>query len=411
MNGSMVLFEDNFVDDMRPVVFTRPAFGVTCGTYNLYQVAAMACDRVNYVVRDYVQKIAARSFESAPPPAGGPVLYLNASAAPDIRILPVLKELSDEAEPFLCTSGQRVVAALLRNGDDVPTDLTPETVSAHLLDRSLPLRDEESLRTLDYPFDLVKSQMELFPANIAHRIANGAYTEVQPGVFAGKDVALPKTAVFHADEGPIVLDDGVKVHDFTYFVGPLYVGPGSRIIERSSLKEFTCTGRTCKIGGEVEASIIESYTNKQHHGFLGHAYVGSWVNMGAGTSNSDLKNSYGKVRLEHRGKRLETGMQFFGCVIGDFSKTAINTSVFTGKIVGVNSMLYGYVGQNVPSFCNYAKSFDQITEVPVEMAVRTQQRMFARRGVEQTQDDIDLLAKVFELTREERLMSAELPVL
>ena len=91
----------------------------------------------------------------------------------------------------------------------------------------------------------------------------------------------------------VVLDDGVQVMEFAYLVGPLYVGPHSRIIERASVKESVSIGRLCKIGGEVEASVIESHTNKQHHGFLGHAYVGSWVNLGAGTSNSDLKNTYG----------------------------------------------------------------------------------------------------------------------
>ncbi|MGD2174411.1 MAG: hypothetical protein PVJ27_03325, partial [Candidatus Brocadiaceae bacterium] len=273
------------------------------------------------------------------------------------------------------------------------------------------LREEPQLRTLDYPFHIIELLEELFPANIDRRLADGAFDEVCPGVFAGEGVELPDTAVFHAEEGPIVFDDGVRVLDFTYFAGPVYVGPGSRIIERSSVKEFVSVGHTCKIGGEVEASVIEPYTNKQHHGFLGHAYVGSWVNLGAGTSNSDLKNTYGEVRLDVRGRRVETGMQFFGCAIGDYTKSAINTSIFTGKLVGVNSMLYGYVGQNVPSFCNYARSFGQMTECSLEQAIITQKRMFARRDVEQTEDDIELLGAVFELTREERLLSSELPVL
>jgi glucose-1-phosphate thymidylyltransferase len=203
----------------------------------------------------------------------------------------------------------------------------------------------------------------------------------------------------------------VRILDFAYLVGPVYMGPGSRMIERSSVKEHVSIGHTCKIGGEVECSTIEPYTNKQHHGFLGHSWIGSWVNMGAGTSNSDLKNTYGEVRVEHGGRRLETGMQFFGCVMGDYSKTAINTSIFTGKIVGVSSMLYGFVGQNVPSFCNYAKSFGQVTECTLEQAIITQKRMFGRRNVEQREEDIQLLRDVYDLTREDRQLAAELPVL
>ena len=411
MTGNIVLFEDQFVHDMRPVVFTRPAFGVTCALYSLYDIASETGARVSYVVRDYITKITERRYESAAPTDGAPTLFLNASVAPDTRLVARLRALLEEPVPFLVTSGQRVAAALVPAGRDIPTASDPEAISPALLEMDLPLRDDDLLKTVDYPYQLIAAQYALFPANIDHKLSTGDYTEVRDGVFVGENVALPETAVFHPEDGPIVLDDNARVLDFTYFSGPVYVGPNSRVIERSSVKEFTCTGHTCKIGGEVEASIIEPYTNKQHHGFLGHAYVGSWVNMGAGTSNSDLKNTYGTVRYDNYGQRIETDMQFLGCIIGDFSKTAINTSIFTGKTVGVASMLYGYVGQNVPSFCNYAKSFGQITEVPAEAAARTQQRMFARRNVEQTPDDLALLNTLFELTRDQRLMSADLPVL
>ena len=93
-----------------------------------------------------------------------------------------------------------------------------------------------------------------------------------------------------------------------------------------------------------------------HHGYLGHSYLGSWVNFGAGTSNSDLKNTYGPVNMEYRGRKIGTGMQFVGCFVGDYVKTAINTSIFTGKTIGVCSMVYGFVTANVPAFCNYAKT-------------------------------------------------------
>jgi glucose-1-phosphate thymidylyltransferase len=135
------------------------------------------------------------------------------------------------------------------------------------------------------------------------------------------------------------------------------------------------------------------------------------VNLGAGTSNSDLKNTYGEVRLEYPHRRVDTGMQFLGCILGDFAKSAINTSIFTGKIIGVSSMLYGFIGSNVPSFSNYARSFGQITECPVDQAVLIQKRMFARRGIRQTPEDAALLKDVFELTRIERLISDEPPAL
>lgn len=409
MSANLLLFEDHHSENMYPITLTRPAFAVTCAAYRLWDIAAMASDNVRYIVRDWIEDVTKRNHPHAPP-AAGPTLFLNASVAPDVRYIERIRKILAAGEPFMCTSGQRVAAALLPADAEIPADLSPADVTSFLLDKRLPLREAE-FQTFDYPFHVVGALYDLFEANIARKIADRNYTEIQDGVFTGEGVTIAKNAVFHTDEGPIVLEDGVKVMDFTYLCGPIYIGPKSRVIERSSVKDFASIGHTCKIGGEVEACVIESYTNKQHHGFLGHAYVGSWVNLGAGTSNSDLKNTYGKVRIVHRGHRMDTDMQFFGCIIGDFSKSAINTSIFTGKIIGVNSMLYGYIGQNVASFCNFAKSFGQITECPVEMAAGTQKRMFARRDVTQTEADIALLQTVFDLTRDDRAISTALPVL
>ena len=173
------------------------------------------------------------------------------------------------------------------------------------------------------------------------------------------------------------------------------------------LKHAVAVGQTTKIGGEVEASIIEPYSNKQHHGFLGHSYLGSWVNLGAGTCNSDLKNTYGNVNVEYRGRKVATGMQFVGTIIGDYSKTAINTGIFTGKTIGVGSMVYGFVTTNVPSFVNYARLFSQVSEAPVEVLVATQRRMFERRSVTQRPCDIQLLHDMHTLTAHERQLAGE----
>jgi glucose-1-phosphate thymidylyltransferase len=189
--------------------------------------------------------------------------------------------------------------------------------------------------------------------------------------------------------------------------GPVHVGRGARVLEHAALKDGVAIGHTAKIGGEVEASIIEPYTNKQHHGFLGHSYLGSWINLGAGTCNSDLKNTYGPVNMEYHGQRVATGMQFVGAIIGDYAKTAINTGIFTGKTIGVCSMVYGFVTTNVPSFVNYARLFGQVTEAPVEVMVATQRRMFERRGVAQRPCDIQILRDMYDLTIPERKRSGE----
>jgi UDP-N-acetylglucosamine diphosphorylase / glucose-1-phosphate thymidylyltransferase / UDP-N-acetylgalactosamine diphosphorylase / glucosamine-1-phosphate N-acetyltransferase / galactosamine-1-phosphate N-acetyltransferase len=410
MATQIVLFEDHLLDDMDPIALTRPAFAVTCACYTLFEIACEVAGEVGWVVRDHLVKTTAQRFARRAH-GDGPTLFLNASIVPDVRYAERFRQLAADARPFVATAGKRVSAALLPAGVLAPTPLNAENVTPWLLELKLPLMEEECFKTLDHQFEVIKYLEPLFAANIEHRIRAGGYRELKPGVFAAENVSIADTAVFRTREGPVVLEKDVEALDFTYFVGPVHVRARSRIIERASLKERVCVGETCKIGGEVEASIIESFTNKQHHGFLGHSWVGSWVNLGAGTSNSDLKNTYGDVRLEYPHRRVETGMQFLGCIIGDYAKSAINTSIFTGKIVGVNSMLYGFIGTHVPSFCNYARSFGQITECPVEQAILIQKRMFARRGIAQTPEDAELLRAVFEQTRSERLISDEPPSL
>ncbi len=224
---------------------------------------------------------------------------------------------------------------------------------------------------------------------------------------AAEGAILGQHVVADTRKGPIVLENNASVGPYCFLSGPAHLGAGARVIEHAAIKDGVSLGHTTKIGGEIEGSVIEPYTNKQHHGFLGHSYLGSWVNLGAGTCNSDLKNTYGQVNMEYWGHRVPTGMQFIGTIVGDYAKTAINTGIFTGKTIGACSMLYGFVTTNVPSFVNYARLFGQVTEAPVDVMVATQARMFARRNVSQRPCDIQLLHDMYELTRHERQLAGE----
>src|SRR5205085_12546343 len=118
-------------------------------------------------------------------------------------------------------------------------------------------------------------------------------------VFVAEDVTLGEHLVVAARSGPVLVDHDATIGAFSYLRGPVYIGPKAKVNEHASLKDCVSLGHNTKVGGEVEASIIEPYSNKQHYGFLGHSYVGSWGNVGAGTSNSDLKNTYGPVTMQY----------------------------------------------------------------------------------------------------------------
>jgi glucose-1-phosphate thymidylyltransferase len=260
----------------------------------------------------------------------------------------------------------------------------------------------EPLPSIRYCHDVIRFHRQYLAENLNWAIASGRYAEIADGVYAADGASMGPYVATDTRGGPIVLDEGARIEAHSVVRGPVRVGRDARLLEFSSTKDAVAVGHTTKIGGEVVASIVEPYSNKQHHGYLGNSYVGSWVNLGAGTSNSDLKNTYGEVRMEQDGQVMGTGTQFMGCVIGDHVKSAINTSIFTGKIVGVCSMLYGFITTNVPGFVSYARTLGQVSEIPAEVAILAQQRAFQRRAVPHREQDVEMIRTVFEFTRPER---------
>lgn len=161
---------------------------------------------------------------------------------------------------------------------------------------------------------------------------------------SGKEIFVHRTAQIHpyvhmdATEGPVVIDAHCKISAFCLLRGPLYVAEGA-ILDRVSLSHSRI-GKACRLGGEISHSFFGDFSNKHHEGFVGHSLVGDWVNLGALTTTSDLKNNYGEVRLSFRNIRESTGTIKFGSIIGDFTKTAIGTMLTTGTVIDFGCLLY-----------------------------------------------------------------------
>ena len=409
----IILFEDRYVERLGPITLGRPAFAVRCGSYRLIDLLADLDMPVEARIRPHMRELVKADYpvigrrRSA---ADDWQLLVNARLVPSVENIRRLKALADVGKPTIISGEDCVAAALLEPGETAfgghiggegNGDRRLEAVLAGL---KLPPGEIE-LPLLDYPHDVVRYHVEILGANLEQRLAGGGYEQIADGVFVGPRVNLGQHLVTDTKRGPIVIEADATIGPFCYLSGPIHIGHGARVIEHAAIKDGVALGHTTKIGGEVEASIIEPYTNKQHHGFLGHSYLGSWINLGAGTCNSDLKNTYGTVNMQYAGQRVATGMQFIGCIVGPYSKSAINTGIFTGKTVGACSMLYGFVTTNVPSFVNYARSFGQVTATTVDVIIATQARMFARRDVPQRPCDIQLIRDMYELTQEERQLA------
>ena len=382
----LLLIEDDLVDRLYPITIGKAAFCISCGGARLIELAGRFGRSIHVVCRPHLNDVVQADLPETVvglPEMPGELMVVNGRLVPSVAVVARLRSWLAEGRPGIVETGESVAAALV--SADLPRP--PHNADgAHLIEwltgLGLPRRELE-LPLLDYPHDVVRHHAAALADNLEDRIAHGDYREVADGIFVAPEAALAQDTVADTAGGPIVLERGAHVGPFCYLSGPAFLGAGCRVLEHSAIKDAVALGHTSKVGGEVECSSIESYTNKQHHGFLGHSYVGSWVNLGAGTCNSDLKNTYGQVTMEYNGLRVATDMQFVGSIIGDYAKTAINTSIFTGKTIGACTMVYGFVTTNVPSFVHYARSFGQVTEAPVEVMIATQARMFKRRSVDQ----------------------------
>ena len=201
--------------------------------------------------------------------------------------------------------------------------------------------------------------------------------------------------------GPVVVREGTTIESFSRVAGPCFLGPGTRI--RSALvRGGTSVFEGCTVGGEVENSIMLAHTNKAHLGYVGDSIVGEWVNLGAGSVFSNLKNTYGNVRVEFQGRRVETGMMKLGPVIGDMAKVSIGALVFAGKSVGVSSQVVNLVDRNVPSFTYFDGSSGKRVELLVDSAIETQKKMMERRGMTLSKAREALIRGLFRATQPER---------
>ena len=419
-NMNIVLFEDKIVDQLYPITTGRPAFEITCASYRLIDFVKMLDGQLRAAVREHLKPVLQQSDRRLSEPLDSQqkwTLVLNGRMVPSVKNFEVIKRLASCNQPERIIQGTTLIAVIVET-EKIANQWSPSSNSDLLnLLESTDIGVDESkndsfqldseVGVFQYPHDVVRFNLETFADNLNFRLANENYTEIQDNLFVARNARIDPTVSVHAKHGPVILDENASVGPFSFIEGPAYLGPKARVIEHAAIKDAVSIGHTTKIGGEVEASIIEPYTNKQHHGFLGHSYLGSWINLGAGTCNSDLKNTYGEVKMEYRGQKVSSGMQFIGCIVGDYAKSAINTGIFTGKLIGTCSMVYGFVTTNVPSFVNYARSFGQVTELPPSVMAATQHRMFRRRDVQQRPCDIQLLHDMYDLTRHERQLAEE----
>lgn len=387
MRRPLVVFEDSRWMDFLPLTYVRPACELTCGAGSLRgRVQRLASSEAGIWCRAAIAPFVAE--ETGAPtnaPATEGTLLLNGRA-----VWSRLPDADAPATPWVGAVGDDDAVACIACDGALAGKLSPAVaLSDEAMEEALAgvprIRMDDRARLVDWPWELNRVHGELLAPDLAAEIVPSGAME-RPGVHLLNPDAIRIAAsaridpcvVVDAREGPVAIEDGVRVSPMCTIQGPAFVGAGTLLQPGATVRHGSWIGPVCKVGGEIEASILHGYSNKQHDGFLGHSYVGSWVNIAADCINSDLKNTYGTVRVPIRGEETETGELFVGAIVGDHAKIGINASLPTGCVVGfASNAVATLLPKFVPSFAWHQGG--ATCAYDIERAVSVARRVTERR--------------------------------
>ena len=407
------IFEDEQYLNFEPLIHSRPVFDLVCGMTTLKEkiIRAFPKDKVVLKCRNNLE-----SFLKAENPKckvnqfdNDDYLFINGRIIAPSILKNILKVKRTDEKVFV--SKGIVVAAKVseKRIKDLVLDKI-EIINTEML-KNLP-PEEVEINYASYLWDLVyqngkeiQNDFKLYARNKTStnkKKFEGVSFVNRKNIFIEKDVDIKPGAVLDASTGPIFIEKNVTIFPNAVIQGPVYIGESSTIKSCATIYPNVSIGKVCKVGGEVEDTIIHSYTNKQHSGFLGHSYLGSWINIGADTNNSDLQNNYGTIKVQVNGRHIDSGRQFVGLMMGDHSKTAINTMFNTGTVVGFSSNVFGagFPPKYIPSF-SWGGS-ESMKEYKLSKAIETAKAVFSRRDKDFSKADEEMFEYIFDLTKEDR---------
>ncbi|MFH2035760.1 MAG: putative sugar nucleotidyl transferase [Candidatus Zixiibacteriota bacterium] len=419
MKKSIVIFEDEKAVDFYPLTLIRPVYFLRPGIRSLYErfFDSFSGYSPNFFCRS---EIADYTSEKTPISVNGfkdidaeEIIFINGRLKYSLEFINALKEAG---ENVILTSREQIAAfkkvGKLKNGEiralaegDFSEFYNLFSGNAQKINLDLPfynylwdlVGDIEISIENDFKYFRDQDSATGFLGSPAKMRQSGrefpGVELISPeNIYISRDAEIHPGVVIDASGGPVFIGNRVKIEPHTYLIGPDYIGKETFLVGG---KITGCSiGSVCRIGGEVEESIIQGYTNKYHAGFLGHAYLGEWVNLGALTTNSDLKNNYSSVSVSIGGQMINTGQLKVGSFIGDFTKTAIGTMLNTGINIGISCNLvpggllidkeiesFRWISPNKKMKYSFPKAFDTI------------ERSMARRNIKAS----DALKVLFEI--------------
>ncbi len=393
MADCLVLHDHGYWTEFLPFTFTRPVSEIRTGIFTIAEKWEIALDLdATYKTETYLQG-------KYPAPKSGEALVINATITPNEPLVKAVRKL----RPKTVLMHENEPVACLMPAEDIPDN------GLHELDSHYATKNyNKSILQIKHKWDIfgynplqIQQDFQVITEGRETALINETNTILGTNPVFMEEGASLECCTLNTQKGPIYIGHEANIMEGAHLRGPLAIGEHGSIKMGANIYEGTTIGPYCKVGGEVNNSVLFGYSNKAHDGFLGNAVIGEWCNIGADTNNSNLKNDYKDVKIWDYQKTgfINTGQQFCGLFMGDHSKCAINTMFNTGTTIGMSANIYGggFPRVFIPSFSwGGASGF---TTYNLSKAKETANQMMSRRDLYLTDVDEAIFETIFDKTK------------
>jgi len=386
-----ILFDGPSRENLLPFTFTRPVADIRIGILTIREKWEKHLGfTITTITEDYLS-------DKYPMVEMEENVMINASYLPNTELVEMVKSLEENQAIF---NGEEVIAFYTKEAQD-EIDFN-EYTAIEYNDDIIKIEHiwdifSKNADAIQEDFDLITKNRKTQSIPISNHVIDSENIFVEEG-------AKLEFITLNASSGPIYIGKDTEIMEGSLIRGPFALCEGSVVKMGAKIYGPTTVGPFCKLGGEVNNSVLFAYSNKSHDGFLGNSVIGEWCNLGADTNNSNLKNNYDEVRLWNYQTEgfTKTGLQFCGLMMGDHSKCGINTMFNTGTVVGVSANIFGsgFPRNFMPSFSWGGNS--GFTTYNTQKAFEVAKVVMARRHIEFTKQDADILEHVFQETKQFR---------
>jgi len=382
---NLILFDSPTIrQNLLPFTLTRPVAGIRTGILTIAEKWEKYLDlKASYSTESYLSKKFPLNHEADN-------YWINGAACPNEELVAAIRQL----KPGDAITKDNLILVVRTPDDEVPEIITGTikefTQPLTLIDQVWKIYQSNGAEILQDFTLLTKGRKSAPVEDTFTRIYNPDQVFLEEGVQI-------RAAVFNAENGPIYLGKNSIIQEGALIRGPFALCEGSHVNMGAKVRGDTTVGPFSKIGGEVSNSVIFGYSNKAHDGFLGNSVIGEWCNLGADSNTSNMKNNYENIKIWSYAKNgfKDTGLMFCGLMLGDHSKCGINMMFNTGTVVGVSASIFGdgYPRNYIPSFAwGGAAGF---TTYQLNKALDTALKAMARRNVDLTEEDRDILKTIY----------------